>query len=394
MLRGIQARDAAIGRDVDRNDQRPVRNERVRHGRGHGAVSQQARRLGQALRGDAHRAFRQAPCGQTPQWQASGLRCIAHDVARAECVRPGEAGRAYRGDGVAQACHSTRSRCRRSARRRAAARTARARHRQPLLHGLSARRDRRDVACALSKPADLAAVDGARARRRDTGHQQGLYPGQSLSCRPPRAAGDQGRVARAQRAATSRRFGAAAGIPGAVQGSGPQRRRRLAGAQHRCAGSCDRGDATPAGRRPLLQCRRAPHSTANRGRFGSCASPSPMVPATSAALQESAQRFVAANPYALEMAQPAPLSAATASAPGAGGLPQLDPMLALGSLCRPRSRRSIAGSTSTPAGIFVATQDGTAGRAASRAAAQSHSVHSRGDCGQDRQLRPTRSRWT
>ena len=95
---------------------------------------------------------------------------------------------------------------------------------------------------------------------------------------------------------------------------------------------------------------------------GPAASPTPMVRAMSAALQESAQRFVAANPYALEMAQPAPLSVATASAPGAGGLPQLDPMLALGALSTAVAALD-RWQRADPGGIFVATQDETAGEA-------------------------------
>ena len=89
---------------------------------------------------------------------------------------------------------------------------------------------------------------------------------------------------------------------------------------------------------------------------GAAASPMPM----SAALQEPTPRLRAVNPYAADIAHPAQPSIATASPPGAAGLPQLDPMLALGALSTAVAALD-RWQRSDPGGTFVATQDQTAG---------------------------------
>src|SRR5450631_890073 len=79
--------------------------------------------------------------------------------------------------------------------------------------------------------------------------------------------------------------------------------------------------------------------------------------ASVSASQQSAHRFVPINPYAVDIAQPA---LAPASAPGVAGLPQLDPMLALGSLSAAVAALD-RWQRADPGGEYVAVQDLTPG---------------------------------
>jgi hypothetical protein len=86
----------------------------------------------------------------------------------------------------------------------------------------------------------------------------------------------------------------------------------------------------------------------------------PMVRAVAAALQEPAPRLRAVNPYAADIAHPAQPAIATALTPDPAGLPQLDPMLALGALSTAVAALD-RWQRSDPGGTFVPTQDQTAG---------------------------------
>jgi Protein of unknown function (DUF1631) len=87
---------------------------------------------------------------------------------------------------------------------------------------------------------------------------------------------------------------------------------------------------------------------------GSTSAPVGNVPAGA---QLSEHRFVPVNPYAVDIALPAP---APALAPGAAGLPQLDPMLALGSLSAAVAALD-RWQRADPGGEYVAAQDLPAG---------------------------------
>jgi hypothetical protein len=77
-------------------------------------------------------------------------------------------------------------------------------------------------------------------------------------------------------------------------------------------------------------------------------------------LQASGQRFVPVNPYLVDIAQPAQLAMAAPSGPGAAGLPQLDPMLALGALSTAVAALDRWQRTD-PGGSYVALEDLPAG---------------------------------
>ncbi len=76
--------------------------------------------------------------------------------------------------------------------------------------------------------------------------------------------------------------------------------------------------------------------------------------------QASGQRFVAVNPYLVDIAQPAQPAMAAPSGPGAAGLPQLDPMLALGALSTAVAALDRWQRTD-PGGSYVALEDLPAG---------------------------------
>jgi hypothetical protein len=76
--------------------------------------------------------------------------------------------------------------------------------------------------------------------------------------------------------------------------------------------------------------------------------------------QASGQRFAAVNPYLVDIAQPAQPAMAAPSGPGAAGLPQLDPMLALGALSTAVAALDRWQRTD-PGGSYVALEDLPAG---------------------------------
>ena len=195
---------------------------------------------------------------------------------------------------------------------------------------------------------------------------------------------DQGRVARAQRAASRRRFRAAAGIPATVQGGGPERRRRTAGAEHRRAGSWHQ--AMQRCRAPDLLQRRPPRCSRRQAggstQRRSCCAASADGPCDVGRSLQGDRRSdaVAANPYvARHRAGRVTLSAATHRRRRAG-VCRSSIRCWRWARCRPRSPRSIAGSAPIPGGdLRRGTRTCDAGDGANRAAAQPHPVHSRGD---------------
>ena len=159
--------------------------------------------------------------------------------------------------------------------------------------------------------------------------------------RAPRPAGDQGRAARAKRVAPGQRCGAAACVPAPVQGSGTQRRRRAAGIEHRrafgIAIAIERSRAVPP---PL-----AATSTSAVARTCGGQAVAPATPASAATPGSVAAAAIVAgapSPSSHRSCRsirtwstsrsPSPLPSRAAPSAGAAGLPQLDPMLALGSL--------------------------------------------------------------
>ena len=234
---------ACIARaDVCRDHQRLVRDERARERCRRDGFSRQTRRMARAVQADVAGAVRQAAVRRAPAGPASGLRCLAHDAARAQFVRPGKAGGADRGYANPLPDHQTRGGCARPARRVCCcANRARATSTIRCRQATSSMRSgsRRAVSIRTREY-------GVRFMERVLAD---LTPGMSkIYMRGNRFLADRGvlpeikaRVARAQRPAPARRCRAAADVSSALQGGGRVRRRRVAGAEHPGAGGIRAG---------------------------------------------------------------------------------------------------------------------------------------------------------